>query len=90
MMICCHGRFDPQENLYRFQPTVWQGNYDALHRLWETFLASESDRTQIFYVWGHSFEFDEKGTWDAFEAFLKVASGRDDVRYLTNREAFGI
>ncbi len=48
------------------------------------------DETQIFYIWGHSFEFEEKGTWDAFEAFLKTAGGREDVCYLTNREAFGI
>ncbi len=56
----------------------------------ERFVSYEGNETQIFYIWGHSFEFDERGTWDKFEAFLQLASDCRDVQYVTNREAFGL
>ena len=41
----------------------------------------------IFYVWGHAYEFDIHDTWDRFEEFLKMMSGRSDITYATNKEA---
>ncbi len=38
----------------------------------------------LFYVWGHSFEFDRENTWDYMEEFLQKVSGLDDVWYATN------
>lgn len=40
----------------------------------------------LFYVWGHSFEFDRENTWDMMEEFLKRISRLDDVWYATNIE----
>ena len=44
------------------------------------------DKPKLFYIWGHSFEFDIFDDWDKFEDFLKFISGRGDIFYGTNRE----
>jgi len=39
---------------------------------------------QLFYVMGHSFEFDSG--WEDIEAFCKLMGGREDIWYATNLE----
>ena len=79
--------FEQQENLYRFNPTVHNVmDLDKLFELAEKFLNAESNSPQIFYVWGHSYEFDINNTWNEFECFCKMMSGREDIYYGTNRD----
>jgi len=40
----------------------------------------------LFYVWGHSFEFDRNNNWELIEEFCKAASGDESVWYATNIE----
>ena len=40
----------------------------------------------MFYLWGHSYEFDEFDQWGLIEDFFKIISGQDDVFYGTNSE----
>jgi len=47
----------------------------------------QPDSPQLFYVWGHSYEFDIDNSWDKFEEFLKMVAHRSDIRYATNAEA---
>ena len=42
----------------------------------------------MFYVWGHSYEFDGNGNWDVIERFAEKMSGRQDIWYATNGEIF--
>lgn len=78
--------FDLQDNLYQFNPSVHHDDYDNLFRLTEEFINLKPDSPKLFYVWGHSFEFDTFNDWDKFEEFLKLISGRDDIFYGTNKE----
>lgn len=79
--------FQRQKNLYEFKPNVYHVmNMDRLFRMGEQFLESQSEEDQIFYVWGHSFEFDIGDTWGRFEEFLKMISGHKDIFYGTNSE----
>ena len=55
--------------------------------LGEKFLNLKTDVPQIFYVWGHAYEFDIHDDWARFEEFLQMMSGRADICYCTNREA---
>lgn len=41
---------------------------------------------QLFYVWGHSYEFDRNGNWDLIERFCESAAHQEDVWYATNIE----
>lgn len=42
----------------------------------------------LFYVWGHSYEFEYHKNWDIIENFIKAVSGKKDVWYATNSEIF--
>ena len=78
--------FDLQDNLYRFNPTVYHREKDAMERLAEEFLRLEPTEPKIFYIWGHSYEFDINNEWAWFEDFCKEISGRKDIFYGTNSQ----
>lgn len=81
-----NGSFALQDNLYRFNPTVHHTDFAHLFKFAEDFIAYDGDEPAIFYVWGHSYEFDFDDSWDEFERFCAMISGRDDIFYGTNRE----
>ena len=79
--------FEPQSDLLVFRPTVYHhAEWDALFELGRRFVELDCDRPQIFYIWGHAYEFDIRDTWNRFEDFCRLVSGREDIFYGTNRE----
>ena len=79
--------FDLQENLYVFNPTVYHHpEWDALFELGEKFVSLRAEKPQIFYIWGHAYEFDIHGDWERFEDFCRLISGKSDIFYGTNRQ----
>ena len=40
----------------------------------------------LFFVWGHSYEFDNDNNWEIMEEFAQQVSGKADVWYATNIE----
>lgn len=84
--IANSGSFEPQEDLYRFNPSVFHLRMDEMFALGEQFVNLKPEKPQIFYVWGHSYEFDAEDTWGRFEEFCQMMSGRPDIFYGTNRE----
>lgn len=79
--------FDLQQNLHIFNPTVYHHvEWDKLFELGEKFIALQPDVPQIYYIWGHAYEFDIHGDWERFEKFCKLISGHNDIFYGTNRE----
>ena len=80
--------FDPQENLFRFNPTCYHhGDWNKLFALADEFLALKTESPKIFYIWGHAYEFDiYPERWAIFEDFLKKIGGKDDIFYGTNKE----
>ena len=85
--ILSNGNFDPQEDLYRFQPTAFHLEFDKLVTLGKEFVESTPKTPQIFYVWGHSYEMDcHPENWQKLEEFFKLISGKKDIFYGTNQE----
>ena len=82
----CTGSFDLPTDLIRLDPTVFHKDFDRLFALGEEFLALEPDTPKLFYIWGHSYEFDIDNTWDRFAEFLRMMAGKDDIFYGTNAE----
>ncbi len=81
------GLFELPAEPLRLDPTVYAVEYEKLDALAETFIALEADRPQLFYIWGHSYEFDAGDGWDRFERFCERIAGRRDIAYITNAEA---
>ena len=67
-------------------PATCHHDAENLMDLAKQFVESETDTPQLFYVWGHSYEFDFKQSWDRIEEFFKYISGRDDIFYGTNTD----
>ena len=81
------GSFDLQDNLYRFDPTVYHLDFDKMMQMGNDFINMTPQTPQIFYIWGHTYEFDYVSDYRVkFEEFLKLISNRDDIFYGTNKE----
>ena len=62
---------------------------DNISELADRFLASDGSRWKdldVFYVWGHSYEFNDNDNWEIIENFCEKVSGKDFVWYATNIE----
>jgi peptidoglycan/xylan/chitin deacetylase (PgdA/CDA1 family) len=46
------------------------------------------DTPRLFYLWGHSYEFDHANNWNLIEEFAKYIGNREDVWYATNGEIY--
>ncbi len=80
--------FEPYNDLYQYKGTVYHHEeWDKLFDLGEKFLNLQTDTPQVFYIWGHAYEFDIfPERWKKFEAFCEMISNRSDVFYGTNKE----
>lgn len=81
--------FAHQTELLRYMATCHHNN-DRLFELGEIFKAIKPEEPAVFYVWGHSYEFDGDNNWDRIEKFCEMMAGCDDICCCTNREAFGV
>ena len=84
--------FDIPQDFLQWHPTCHHGDKDLLS-LTEQFLSdvmyfNMDSPSKLFYVWGHSYEFDQDDNWDVMEEFLQKVSGHGDVWYATNGEIY--
>ena len=78
------------ENWLTLHPTCHHNN-PKLMELAKTFAETKSrypSDNWLFYVWGHSYEFDDRDNWNVIEEFAKYIGGREDVWYATNIEIY--
>ena len=60
-----------------------------LMELADKFVNETPERSSwLFYLWGHSYEFEANQNWDRIETFFKTVSGKDDIWYATNLEVY--
>lgn len=81
--------FDLQDNLYLYVPNnVYHAyTYEKTMALCKRFLETPTDKPQICYIWGHSYEIDfGENRWEHMEDICKLISGHDDIFYGTNAE----
>lgn len=43
---------------------------------------------KLFYMWGHSYEFEKNQNWENLEKICQKISGKDDIWYATNIEIY--
>jgi len=43
---------------------------------------------RLFYLWGHSYEFERDNNWELLDEICKKLAGKDDVWYATNMEIY--
>lgn len=85
--------FSVPTDWYRLKPTCHHADA-RFYGLADKFLncAPEQDfkhrEPWLFYIWGHSYEFDDGNNWDIIESFAKRVSGRKDIWFATNSEVY--
>lgn len=80
-----HG-FGLPANWLLLDPTCHH-NDPELPALCDKFLAMDkSNFPQMFYLWGHSYEFEGKDNWNVIEDFCAKMGGHDNIWYATNIE----
>lgn len=80
--------FEPYCDVFQYKGTLYHHDeWDKLFKLGEEFLSLDADTPQVFYIWGHAYEFDiYPERWQMFEEFCKMMSGKSDIFYGTNIE----
>ena len=85
--ITSNNCFDLQENLYRFNPTVYHLNFEEMMQSGREFIELKTEEPKVFYIWGHSYEMDYGADyWVKLEDFFKLISNKEDIFYGTNKE----
>ncbi len=80
--------FEPFADLFQYKGTLHHHEeWNILFDMGREFLGLNIDTPKIFYVWGHSYEFDIfPERWEVFEKFCEMISNRADIFYGTNKE----
>lgn len=81
------------ENWLKLKPTCAHRD-PLLPELLDKFLNSSPEdelknrEPWLFYIWGHSYEFDDNNNWNIIEELAKKLSGRKDIWFATNGEIY--
>lgn len=85
------GNFLIPTDWLRLNPTCHHRD-EKIFQYIETFLSKHGGQTpRLFYLWGHSFEFDwnkERNNWEHAEKIFEMLGGHEDVWYATNIEVY--
>ncbi|MBQ7026227.1 MAG: polysaccharide deacetylase, partial [Peptococcaceae bacterium] len=68
-------------------PATCHHNNSRLMELAEQFVAPDR-KPKLFYLWGHSYEFERDNNWHVIEAFAEFISGHSDIWHATNIEIY--
>ncbi len=85
--------FDLPTDWLELNPTCHHGD-PQLPELADRFLNSSPEEIKkhrepwLFYVWGHSYEYDDNGNWDVIEGLAQRLCGRKDVWFATGIEIY--
>ena len=52
------------------------------------FIENDMDKASLFYVWGHSYEFNDNDDWHVIENLAEYVGGKKDIWYATNGEIY--
>ncbi|WP_124066338.1 polysaccharide deacetylase family protein [Clostridium sp. E02] len=82
------GRLELPKDFLTWHPTCHHNDLDFMYLI-EKFTSQEGlfGEPQLFYLWGHAYEFDQKDNWNVIEeAFSYMDPFRDKIWRATNRE----
>lgn len=70
-------------------PATCHHNNPRLMELTDKFITGNVDnQPQLFYLWGHSYEFEANDNWNVIEDFSHAVGNNADIWYATNIEIY--
>ena len=89
-------KFQLPSDWMAWMPTAHHGN-SRLIEYADKFLSEDPDGKKtyyshryprLFYLWGHSFEFENNQNWELLEEICEKLGGHEDIWYATNMEIY--
>ncbi len=81
-------KFELPEDWLRLHPTCHHRD-ERLMELAEEFISMKVlAEPKLFYLWGHSYEFEQNDNWNVIEEFFQAMSGKEEIWYATNIEIY--
>ena len=82
------GKFDIPTDWLRL-PATCHHNAPNLMELAEKFVNMKvHNHPKLFYLWGHTYEFEANNNWNVIEEFCEYISGKEDIWYATNIDIY--
>lgn len=79
------GNFNMPSDLYEWEATCHH-NKNLIELANEFLIKDRPQHLHMFYVWGHSYEFNRNNNWELIEEFSKMMGNREDIWYASNIE----
>lgn len=77
------GNFALPNDFMKWHPTAHHN--EDIFDLMDRFLSPHyGERLNVFYLWGHSYEFERDHSWDRITSFFEQISNQQQVWYVTN------
>ena len=84
--VCSTREFDLPTDWLELNPTCHHDDPE-LKKIAENFVnLKPENEPKMFYLWGHTFEFDRNDNWELVDEFFDMIGGHDDIWYATNGE----
>lgn len=81
-------RFDLPLDWLRLEATCHHNDRELM-RLAQKFVEEETAKDPwLFYLWGHSYEFEQNDNWNVIEELCAYMGGREDIWYATNIQIY--
>ncbi len=89
-------KFELPQDWHAWMPTAHHDNPEIMQYI-EKFLSFEANpktgyrrtsQPMLLYIWGHSYEFENKNNWEHLTEICEAVSGNDEIWYATNIEIY--
>lgn len=80
--------FNIPEDFMKWHPTCHHKVEDLMEKAKAFKEIERLGRPWLFYVWGHSYEFNREDNWNIIEEFCEYMSGDESIWYATNIEIY--
>lgn len=86
--------FDLPTDWHAWMPTAHHNNPKLMEYIEEfvnidlTKIYISGRAPKLFYLWGHSYEFERNNNWDLLDNICENLSGKEDIYYATNMEIY--
>ncbi len=84
--VCSTEKFEFPQDYMEWHPTCHHES-PRFMEIAEEFLKDDSNEAKLFYLWGHSYEFSQKDSWQMMEDFCKkMKEHEEEIWFATNME----
>ncbi len=80
-------KFDVPADWLRLHPTCHHDDAQVIELL-NSFVGMSPRDAKLFYLWGHTYEFEDKNNWEHMEDICRIISGKADIWYANNIDIY--